>query len=816
MTNSAIERMSFQSESHREPQRPLTAAGEGGATSGDNLLLPFPDDSGARDAAEALDATNPQVDGSESNALDWEVSVHRRVHDLIARTQSARPESDPELLEKAYAFAKEKHSGQMRLSGEPYIEHPIAVAGILAELGMDDVSIAAGLLHDVQEDCGVTFEEMNERFGADVAQLVEGVTKIKRIDFSSKQDKQAENLRKLFIGMSGDVRVIIVKLADRLHNMRTLDPFSEQKRRDISSETLHIFAPIAHRLGIWRIKWELEDRSFKYLQPDVYKQIYALVQRTRTERSDQIAEAMKILQERLDQEGIKCRVTGRPKHFYSIYQKMVKQGLRFEAVHDLTALRIICDGQKHDCYHALGVVHSLWTPVPEMFFDYIGQPKPNNYQSLHTKVRDNKGQLIEVQIRTPEMHREAEFGIAAHWRYKEDGQPERNLGDKLRWMRVVLETHHETRGDPQGFLDSVKLDLSSDQIFVFTPRGDVIYLPPGSTPVDFAFRVHSEIGNKCVGVKINGRIARLDHKLQNGDIVEIETSRTSTGPKNGWLDFVVTPVAKSRIRAHLRRQGFEENQKSGLKRLERAARAERLRLGSVAANEELEKCAKSLGLKSAAELLAGIGCGDLSAEHVLNRIRGQLVPISTVAKDVEDVSTVAANLLKRPLDMVPESQPDGGLEFRKDSAEIRLDSEHSAAMLFTLGRCCAPIRGDAVRGYVTRGRGVTVHRQDCPNLNYYEEREPDRIVQASWVGVPEKKYSALLAVECGDRTGLLADLASVIASRGINIMATSTYPLKNNRARFNLAVCVDDSDQLQELISSIRSGVAGVHEVQRV
>ena len=440
----------------------------------------------AHDAIAALAATEYRPADTNDASDD---SPRARVKALVAKTLAARPQADADLLARAYAFADEKHAGQMRKSGEPYVEHPIAVAGILAELGMDDTTIAAGFLHDVPEDCNVSYEEMQERFGAEVAQLVEGVTKLKHIRFDTKADKQAGNLRKLFLAMSGDVRVIIVKLADRLHNMRTLDPFEQRKKIEISEETLYIFAPIAHRLGIWRVKWELEDRAFKYLEPDVYKQIFSLVQRTRSHRTAQVQRAIENLTQRLADEGIQAEVSGRPKHFYSIYQKMLKQGLKFDAIHDLIALRVVTPSVP-DCYHALGVVHALWMQVPEMFFDYIAKPKPNNYQSLHTKVLDDDGELLEVQIRTLEMHRNAEYGIAAHWRYKGDQPAEKAFGARLKWLRPVLEMQQESTGDNQSYLEGLKIDLAAEQVFCFTPHGDVIYLPHGSTPIDFAYRVH--------------------------------------------------------------------------------------------------------------------------------------------------------------------------------------------------------------------------------------------------------------------------------------------------------------------------------------
>ncbi len=808
-------------------------------------LLPLSDETGAPDAISALAATDfaaTDFDASDFAASDFAASLapdpvvlppneepsqaadtaKRRVEELVAKTLSARPHFDAQLLERAYAFAAEKHQGVTRLTGEPYIEHPIAVAGILAELGMDDVSIAAGFLHDVPEDCGVSIEEMTERFGADVAHLVEGVTKLKKINFDTKVEKQGENLRKLFLSMAGDVRVIIIKLADRLHNMRTIDPFPEAKRREVAAETLTFFAPIAHRLGIWRVKWELEDRSFKALEPDVYKQIYALVQRTRAQRANQVAEATAQLQELLKQEGIEAEVNGRPKHFYSIRQKMIKQGLKFDAIHDLIALRVICN-TKGDCYHALGIVHALWQQVPEMFFDYIATPKPNNYQSLHTKVLDGGGELLEIQIRTKEMHREAEFGIAAHWRYKAEpgmeSKPqitEKAFGDRLRWLRPVVEMGLETEGDSASFLSNLRLDVGSEQVFVITPHGDAIYLPQGSTPVDFAYRVHSQIGSTCTGAKVNGRLVPLSYKLHNGDICEIQTSRASKGPKRGWLEFVVTPHAKARIKAFLRKQNFDENYRYGLERLEKFARSERLKITGLAASETLENLALEWGQKGAAELIAAIGYGEFSAETVINRVRAECTPQPKTSELTDGLSSAAASLLNRRVKETEKDAPgeSGEMEFAAPG-ELMLDPEKTGDLLYTLARCCAPIPGDEVRGYITRGRGITVHQSGCANLKNYEKREPDRLLRANWKGEGEKPYQALIALESLERTGLLADVTALIAAKKINIESVNTYPLKHHRARLNLAVTIANSRELEDLIGILRA-VEGVTEVHRV
>lgn len=748
-----------------------------------------------------------------------EDAARQKIARLIENTKAARPTTDTDLLNRAYAFAHEKHEGQFRRTGEPYIEHPIAVAGILAELGMDDPTLAAGLLHDVPEDCGVSFEEMLQRFGAEVAQLVDGVTKLRRIDFTDKQEKQAENLRKLFLAMAGDVRVIIVKLADRLHNMRTLEGIPEPRRTEIAQETLSIFAPIAHRLGIWRIKWELEDRAFKYTNASEYRQIYEKVKRTRAERSALVDNCIALLNGRLAAEGIDAEVTGRPKHFFSIYQKMIKQGLKFDAIHDLIALRIICNTNS-DCYHALGVVHSLWMQVPEMFFDYVSKPKPNNYQSLHTKVLVPGGEVIEVQIRTKEMHRESEFGIAAHWRYKEGDKPQQNWGDKLRWLRLVLELETDS-ANAHEFLDSVKLDLSIDQIFAFTPKGDVIYLPQDSTPVDFAYRIHSDVGFHCNGARVNGRIVPLSYKLHNGDICDISTSRSSAGPKRDWLEFVVTPHAKNRIRSFLKRQNFDENYREGLARLEKAAQTDRLKLGAIAGNETLREIALKQKYKSTEELIAAIGYGDESAEAILNRVRAVLKDAKTdqrarlVGSDDETLSGPATSLIQRRVNMKGDDPDlDGTLEFA-----IPADGDTAKSMkgnlLYTLARCCAPIPGDEIIGYVTRGRGISVHRADCSNLGQYEEKEPDRLVSARWMETGDKPFQALVAMECEDRAGLLYDVTGVISGRQVNICGVNTYPLKNNRARLNIAVTITDATKLTDLMEALR-GVPGAVEVHRV
>lgn len=778
--------------------------------------------------AESVKVANEEAAKAEAvPGASSEEAARRKIDELIEGTKATRPTTDIDLLDRAYAFAYLQHQTihqQYRKTGEPYIEHPIAVAGILAELGMDDPTIAAGLLHDVPEDCGVSYEEMVQRFGAEVAQLVDGVTKLRRIDFNDKQEKQAENLRKLFLAMAGDVRVIIVKLADRLHNMRTLEGIQEPRRTEIAQETLHIFAPIAHRLGIWRVKWELEDRAFKYTHPNEYRQIYEKVKRTRAERSALVQRCISTLQEQLREQGIEAEVTGRPKHFWSIYQKMIKQGLKFDAIHDLIALRIICHSIS-DCYHALGIVHMMWQQVPEMFFDYIGMPKPNGYQSLHTKVLVAGGDVIEVQIRTREMHRDAEFGIAAHWRYKESDKPAQNWGDKLRWLRLVLEIDSDTAGNAREFMDSLKLDVTNEQVFAFTPKGDAIYLPQDSTPVDFAYRIHSQVGFHCSEARVNGRLVPLSYRLHNGDICEIITTRSAT-PRRSWLESVVTPHAKNRIRSHLKRQNFDENLREGIARLEKAAHGERFKLGALAENDALKAVAHKFNYKNVDELIAAIGYGDQSAEVVINRVKaeskekdGKPEARSRLLGSMEDtLGGQALRQMGRKVNLTSDVPDlDGALEFSIPSTGET--TGHGSAggrdLLYSLARCCSPIAGDTIRGYITRGRGVTVHRADCANLKQYEEKEPNRLTSARWTGISEKPFPALIAMECFDRPGLLHDATGIIAARQVNICGVNTYPLKNNRARLNIAVTISDSQALNDLMTALRT-VPGAVEVHRV
>ncbi|MFA0736107.1 MAG: hypothetical protein OGMRLDGQ_002607 [Candidatus Fervidibacter sp.] len=630
---------------------------------------------------------------------------------LLERVKRIRPTADLELIEHAYHFADWAHSGQTRLSGEPYITHPWNVALIVADMGLDDPSIAAALLHDVVEDTEVEMATIVQEFGEEVARLVEGVTKLRRLQFHTFRQEQVENLRKVLVAMAQDVRVILIKLADRLHNLRTLDPLPEEKRKATALETLQIYAPIAHRLGIWRIKWELEDLAFKHLDPVAYRELARKVEKKRSERVHLIEKAIQQLQRALAEAGLEATVQGRPKHLWSIYQKMQREGVDIDRIYDLIALRVIVNTEA-ECYLALGVVHKLWAPLPGMFTDYIAKPKPNGYQSLHTKVVGPDGEIMEVQIRTWEMHRNAEYGIAAHWRYKEVGdEPQRKpdaLDQALAWLRELMEMNRDIR-DASEFTRSVIGDLFRDQVFVFTPKGDVIDLPKGSTPIDFAYRIHTEIGHRCIGAKVNGKLVPLDYQLQTGDVVEIITSKHPKGPSPDWLRFVKTSLARNRIKRYLKEQSYAENLQRGRELLAEALEKAGLSLGEVLESGKLDELAKAYQLQNANDLLAAIGWGSVSVQSVVNKLKPPAPkPRVTVVNPTEAVTLPA----------------------------------RKGTLLYRLAKCCTPVPNDPIVGYISRGRGIIVHRTDCRNIIRLQEAEPERIVALDW-GFPLSEPTAL-------------------------------------------------------------------------
>ena len=709
---------------------------------------------------------------------------------ILARIAKYHPKDDLSLVVRAYEYANEAHKGQVRKSGEPYIIHPISVAQTLADLMLDATTIAAGFLHDCAEDCeDCSIEKLEELFGGEVALLVDGVTKLSRLDFTSREEQQAESLRKMFLAMGKDIRVVLIKIADRLHNMRTLKHQRPERQVPIAKETLDVYAPLCHRLGVFAVKQELEDLSLRYIDPEGYYQLVELVGQKRKEREHVIELVMTSLRDSLAAQGIQCEITGRPKHFYSIYRKMKLQGKSFDQIHDLFAVRVLVDSLQ-DCYAALGVVHTLWTQVPNRFKDYISMPKGNMYQSLHTTVvgtaGELRGQTFEVQIRTYEMHRTAEYGIAAHWRYKEGKQTDK-LDDKLYWLRQILDWQNETR-DPNEFMDALKTDLFSDEVFVFTPKGDVMNLPRGATPIDFAYRIHSAIGNKCVGAKVNGRIVTLDTELETGDFVEVMTSSSSKGPSQDWLKICKTSEAKSKIRAYFKREFRDENLSRGREMLELEAKRLNYTLSHLTKNEYLEPVYRRYSLRSLDDLCITVGIGALSSGQVVNRL-------------IEEYRK--ANKVNEPMPVVMSMPKEG--ERKKANVESHSHGvivEGEPGMLVRFARCCTPLPGDDIVGYITRGRGVSVHRRDCTNMTDMMIA-PERFIPVRWEGGASSGYEASVRVIAYDRVGLLADISVLLTQMDVPITAIAARADKKAAQRtttIDLTLSIKDMNQLQDII----------------
>lgn len=702
---------------------------------------------------------------------------------LLGRVRSVHPDADLEFIAHAYRFAEFVHEDQLRLTGEPYITHPFNVALIVTDLGLDEASIAAALLHDTVEDTEVEMPTIQQEFGSDVAQLVEGVTKLKRLQFYTEWQRQTENLRKVLVAMAQDVRVILIKLSDRLHNLRTSEKLPEEKRKATAIETLQVFAPIAHRLGVWRLKWELEDLAFKLLDPATYRKIAQQVEKTREERVHLIEQAIQMVTQAFFENGIEATVQGRPKHLFSIYQKMQREGIDIDRVYDLIALRVITQTEA-ECYLALGIVHKLWAPIPGMFTDYIAKPKPNGYQSLHTKVVGPGGEVMEVQIRTQKMHRNSEYGVAAHFRYKEGQEDVRKsdpLDKALSWLREVSEMHADMR-DASEFTRSVLGELFRDQVFVFTPKGDVIDLPKGATPIDFAYRIHTHIGHRCIGAKVNAKLMPLDYALQTGDVVEILTSKHPKGPSPDWLRFVKTPLARNRIKRYLKEQAYEENLARGMEVLRQALEKVGVDFSEVLGSGKLEELATLYQLSSANDLLAAIGYGSVSVQSVLNKLKPPQQKPPVTVRDVEAIQ--GRHLQKR------------------------------GTLLYHLAKCCAPVPNDEIVGFVSRGRGIIVHRTDCRNIAKSRGSEPERIVKLDWGFPLSKPAIARLRIIAYDRIGLLSDVSNAISSKGVNIVFNRSVT-KDSIAHFELSIVVSDAQSLQSVINGIRQ-LSDVIEVVRV
>ena len=708
----------------------------------------------------------------------------RNLEELTATLVRYHPEANVELVERAYRFAEKAHEGQRRKSGEPYFIHPLTVAGILARLMLDAPTIAAGLLHDTVEDCeGVTSEVIEKEFGQEVAQLVDGVTKLKRLDFTSKADQQAESIRKMILAMSRDIRVVLIKLADRLHNMRTLKSQPEESQKRIAQETLDIYAPLAHRLGVYKIKQELEDLCLRYLDPDGYQNLIIKVGMKRAEREESIRTVMDVLSGKLNEMRIHFEIDGRPKHFYSIYRKMVLQHKPFEQIFDLIAIRVLVDSVQ-DCYAVLGVVHTLWKQVPNRFKDYISMPKPNMYQSLHTTVVGENGMPFEVQIRTFEMHRIAEYGIAAHWRYKEGKQVADSLDNKLYWLRQILDWQNDTR-DSEEFIRSLKVDLFSDEIFVFTPTGEIIDLPKGATPIDFAYRIHSAVGNKCVGAKVNGRIVTLDTALETGDFVEIITQQNSKGPSRDWLKIVKTSQAKAKIRQFYKKELKEENIASGKQMLDYEAKRQGTSLSALLKSEYLEPILRKFSFSDPDDLYAAVGSGGLTSVQVVSRL-------------VEEQKNHDKPLIPVQPRKPSESAP-GRAGPQTDDTGIRVAGLPGCQVHFA--RCCAPLPGDEIVGYITRGRGVTIHSRECVNVR--TAHDPERWVDAEWSETTSSSYNGSLQIVAQDRHNLLADLMSYLSALKVTVMAVSARVNSNQTCTIEMTLQVASKQELDWVIRQI-------------
>ena len=723
------------------------------------------------------------------------------LQECLLAHQSVRerpPSEDINLICRAFEFACELHQGQYRKSGEPYIAHPVAVAGLLRDLGGDSAMVAAGFLHDVVEDTEVTLEEIEGRFGSPVRQLVEGVTKLSKFNFSSKTERQAENFRRMFLAMAQDIRVIVVKLADRLHNMRTLQHLSPEKQQRIALETREIFAPLANRLGIWRFKWELEDLAFKYLEPQAYREIQDLVAERRVDREARLEKVLQILRDRLQEVGIHLlELKGRPKHLYGIYQKMQRQKKEFDEIFDLAGLRIIVE-TKEECYRALAVVHDAFTPIPGRFKDYIGLPKPNRYQSLHTSVVGLNGRPLEVQIRTLEMHHIAEYGIAAHWKYKESGGPNalKPEDEKFTWLRQLLEWQNDLK-DSQEYIDSLKDNLFEDDVYVFTPQGDVVALARGATPVDFAYRIHTEVGNHIKGAKVNGRWSVLDTSLHNGDIVEIITSKNSR-PSLDWLNFVVTPTARNRIRQWYKRSHRDANVARGRELLEKELGKSGLEatLKSPAMQTVAERC----NYQKVEDLLAALGYGEVTLSHAVNRWR------EVIKAQQPDLAT--------PLLALPSAPPVRELPPASDSTSPIAGVE---GMLYYLAGCCKPLPGEAIIGVVTRSsRGISIHRQGCPNV---EAVPGERLIPVQWNPIAPKgrpqTYPVDIQIEVIDRVGVFKDILARLSDENINVRKAGVQTSDGKPALISLSIDIKDRQQLEHSINRIKN-MSDVLNIRRV
>ena len=710
---------------------------------------------------------------------------------VIAEVAEHHSDVNRDALRRAYAFAEEHHRTQVRNSGEPFITHPLGCARIAAGLGLDGTAVVAALLHDTVEDTSATLEEIEVGFGADTAALVDGVTKLSKIHFDSQEAHQAENYRKLIVSMSSDIRVLVVKLADRLHNMRTLAYMTKPKQIQKAKETLEIYAPLAHRLGIQSLKWELEDLAFATLHPRRYSEIQQMVNQRRPDREAFIEDAGRILATQLEEVGILgVEITGRAKHFYSIYEKMTRKGKEFNEIYDLTAMRVLVDSVK-DCYGAVGIIHSLWKPLPGRFKDYIAMPKLNMYQSLHTTVIGPEGKPLEIQIRTVAMHATAEFGVAAHWLYKHDGG-----GGQPAWVSRMMDWQRETH-DPSEFLEALRSDLYSDEVYVFTPKGEVRDLPVGATPLDFAYDVHTDVGHRCVGAKVNGRIVPLTYTLQSGDFVEILTSKAARAPSRDWLQLVTTTKARSKISQFFRRERREDAEHRGRESLQESLRKAGLPSQRVAGSPLLLEVIQEMGFKKADEFYISLGLQKTSVQVVVNKIMQRLKAGQAV---VEDAPTGVEPRGRRP-------------HTSTASSDLGIEIDGLADVLVRLAKCCKPVPGDPILGYISLGRGITIHREDCPNAKALK-KNPERFTPVTWTGANQQSFRVEIAIDAWDRSRLLEDLSRAFAEAGVNIVSANAS-MEDQMVHDRFVVEVGDIETLKSCISSLRQ-VESVFDAYRV
>src|SRR6188472_772787 len=720
---------------------------------------------------------------------------HEPFEELLSEVEAYNPDVDRDLMERAYRFACEAHEGQQRRSGEDFVLHPIGVAKILAELGSDEATIAAGLAHDVVEDTPATIEEVRSEFGDDVALLVEGVTKLTRISFQSREQAEAENYRKMIVAMAQDVRVILIKLADRLHNMRTIEYLGKQKQAQKARETLEVYAPLAHRLGIHALKWELEDLAFQTLHPRKYAEIKAMVADQRADREEQAEKAAEILGDELEKADVPADITGRAKHLYSIYDKMAKRGREFNEIYDLTALRVTCErsGEEgtRDCYAALGLVHSLWKPMPGRFKDFIAMPKLNRYRSLHTTVIGPEGKPLEIQVRTREMHEEAEYGVAAHWLYKR-GRATKTDDEWITWVKSLMEWQAEDQ-DPGDYMRALRTDLFSEEVYVFTPKGEVKVLPSGATPIDFAYAVHTDVGHRTVGAKVNGRIVPLHYRLRSGDFVEILTSKSGRGPSRDWLALVTSSRARNKIRQWYQRETRGETEAKGRDLLDQALKAQKLPYRKLQGSSVLAQVIRETGFKKAEDFYVALGAGKLSPTQIVNKVIQRLKTEEVAAEPV--VTT----------------KPARARQAVSDRVGIHVTGVED--VLVRLAKCCTPVPGDTIVGYISMGRGITVHREDCPNVRALQ-RNPERFTPVEWEGGASAGFLVQISVDAWDRARLLEDVARTFAEHGANIVSYGGT-VEDGMARNWYTAEVGEVKELRSLLTALRN-LEAVFDAYRV